>query len=148
MEQRLSVITLGVRDLGVARAFYTDTLGWTPFYDKNAVVFFDLGGFVLGLYGHEGLAEYMGLPVGKAPAEPYHGFSLAYNARTREEVDEIFRRLTERGVRILKAPEDAFWGGYCGHFADADGHAWEVTYNPQWTVTPDGRLRVDRDSSS
>jgi catechol 2,3-dioxygenase-like lactoylglutathione lyase family enzyme len=143
MEQRLSVITLGVRDLGTARAFYTEVLGWTPFYDKNAVVFFDLGGFVLGLYAHDSLAGYMGLPAGQ-PQAPYHGFSLAYNARTRAKVDDIFRRLTERGVRILKAPENAFWGGYFGHFADADGHAWEVAYNPQWPVMPDGRLRVGK----
>lgn len=145
MEQRLSVITLGVRNLDAARSFYTDVIGWTPFYDKNAVVFFDLGGFVLGLYAHDSLADYMGLPAGTRSAEPYHGFSLAYNARTREEVDEIFRKLTERGVRILKAPEDAFWGGYCGCFADADGHAWEIAYNPQWPVTPDGKLRVSKD---
>jgi len=146
MEQRASVITLGVRDLSAARNFYTEVIGWTPFYDKNEVVFFDLGGFVLGLYAHDSLAGYLGLPAWTAAPPPYHGFSLAYNARTREEVDEIFRRLTERGARILKAPEDAFWGGYFGHFADADGHAWEVAYNPQWPVMPDGRLSVGGDS--
>lgn len=147
MEQRLSVITLGVRDLGAARAFYADVLGWMPFYDKNAVVFFDVGGFVLGLYAHDSLADYMGLPAAKTAPEPYHGFSLAYNTRTRDEVDEIFRKLTDRGARILKAPHEAFWGGYCGIFADADGHAWEVAYNPKWPVMPDGKLSVGRISS-
>jgi hypothetical protein len=142
LEQRLSVMTLGVRDLGAARKLYTEALGWTPFYDKNDVVFFDLGGFVLGIYGHSGLAEDMGLAGAGAPAGPYHGFALAYNARTREEVDDIFRRLTARGVQILKAPHEASWGGYCGYFADADGHAWEVAFNPQWPVRPDGRLDI------
>jgi hypothetical protein len=145
MEQRLSVITLGVRDLSAARKFYTDVLGWTPFYDKNDVAFFDLGGFVLGLYAHAGLAEDMGLAEAGAPAGPYHGFALAYNARTRAEVDDIFRRLTERGARILKAPHEAFWGGYCGYFADADGHGWEVAFNPQWPVGPDGGLKIGKD---
>lgn len=143
MEQRLSVVTLGVRDLDKARAFYTEALGWTPFYDKNAVVFFDLGGLVLGLYAHEGLALEIGAP-GARPPGPYHGFALAYNARTREEVDKIFRKLTARGVQILKAPHEAFWGGYCSYFADTDGHAWEVAYNPDWPVGPDGRLTIGK----
>ena len=145
MERRVSMITLGVADLERAKAFYERVVGW-PAVDgpPPGIVFFDLGGVVFSLYPHTALAE------DRKAAKPdqvggYEGFSLAHNARSEAEVDAIFARLKERGATILKAPEQVFWGGYSGYFADPDGHAWEVAYNPFWTIRDDGRVSMTRD---
>ena len=138
MEPRLSLVTLGVTDLPRSIAFYRDVVGWQPTSDGDGVAFFDLGGVVLGLWPHVELAADEGMP-GQS-AGPYHGFSLAYNCRSRDEVDEIFGRLSAAGVHIPKPPVETDWGGYSGYFADPDEHRWEVAWNPFWTVKPDGRI--------
>jgi catechol 2,3-dioxygenase-like lactoylglutathione lyase family enzyme len=139
LEQRLSLVTLGVADLARAKAFYSGVLGWKPCGDDPNIVFFDLGGLMLALYPHDALAADM---HASAPADPppYHGFTLAYNTRSEAEVDEVFAKLTQGGAAILKAPEKAFWGGYSGYFRDPDGHAWEVAFNPFWQIGADGRV--------
>lgn len=141
MEQRLSLVTLGVTDLARARAFYENVLGWQAAESPPEIVFFDLGGIVVSLYEHGALAEDMGA----APEMlAYRGFALAYNARSKEEVDEIFANLKAQGVTIEKEPQEVFWGGYSGYFSDPDGHKWEVAYNPFWTILGDGRVSMSK----
>lgn len=138
MEPRLTMITLGVADLARATAFYEKVVGWKRADGPPTIAFFDLGGLVFSLYPHEELAKDM--KVEAAQPSAYRGFALAYNARSKDEVNAIFARLKSGGADIVKAPEDAFWGGYSGYFADPDGHRWEVAYNPFWTVRADGRV--------
>jgi hypothetical protein len=142
MEQRMSLVTLGVGDLDRSVAFYREVVGWTPEPGPPGVAFFNLGGIVFGLYPHSDLAEDMNVPRGNA-GSGYEGFSIAYNARTKDEVDAVFADLAAKGATIVKAPEEAFWGGYSGYFADPDGHAWEVAWNPHSPLGPDGSFVVD-----
>lgn len=140
VEQRLTVITLGVNNIEVSRKFYSGILGWIPETDLDSIVFYDLGGYILALYEHKGLAEDVGLPE-KLDLPPYHGFTLAYCTNSREEVDAIFNDLSKKGVNIVKDPQEVFWGGYSGYFLDPDGHAWEVAHNPSWMINNEGRIR-------
>ena len=138
MEQRVSLITLGVADLERARRFYEDGLGWRRGNDHPEVVFYQIGGAVLALWGREALAKDSGL----ADAGGFGGIALAYNARTREEVDAVLAEAKAAGGTILKPAEHAFWGGYSGYFADPDGHPWEVAWNPGWTLAADGSVSL------
>jgi len=142
MEQRLSLVTLGVADLARARAFYERVVGWKAAESPPGVVFFDLNGLVFSLFPHEELEKDMNAAPGSGGVS--RGFALAYNARSREEVDTIFANLKAGGANIVKAPEYVFWGGYSGYFADPDGHKWEVAWNPYWTVLPDGRISMTK----
>jgi hypothetical protein len=139
MEQRLSLVTLGVADLERARGFYEDGLGWRRGNAHAEVVFFQLGGMILGLFSREALAADAGLP---SAGSGFSGIALAYNARTRQEVDAVLAEAEAAGARILKPAKDAFWGGYSGYFADPDGHLWEVAWNPDWTIAEDGSVRL------
>jgi catechol 2,3-dioxygenase-like lactoylglutathione lyase family enzyme len=141
MEQRLSLVTLGVADLARSRAFYEGVLGWKVAASPPGVVFFDLNGVVLALFPHADLAQDMML------AKPtlsggYEGCALAHNLRSEQEVDALFAHLKSHGVAIVKPPQRAEWGGYSGYFADPDGHKWELAYNPHWSVESDGRIRM------
>ena len=138
MEQRVSLITLGVSDLSRAIAFYEDVLGWTRAESPPEIAFFDLNGVVFSLYPHDALAKD---GIGEAsPLGPYRGFALAHNMRSKEEVDALFAVLADKGANIVKPPEEAFWGGYSGYFADPDGHLWEVAYNPFWIIDANGKI--------
>jgi uncharacterized protein len=143
MEQRLSLVTLGVADLERARRFYEDGLGWRRGNNHPEVVFFQIGGAVLALWRRDALAQDAGLPDA---GSGFGGITLAYNARTREEVDAVLAEAEAAGANILKPAEDAFWGGYSGYFADPDGHVWEVAWNPEWTVADDGSVRLPKRS--
>ncbi len=143
MEQRLSLVTLGVADLARAVAFYERVVGWKATSSPPGVVFFDLNGVVFSLFPHDELAKDMNMTAGAGHG--YTGFALAYNARSKEEVDSIFARLQKNGANIVKAPENAFWGGYSGYFSDLDGHKWEVAYNPYWTILKDGRVSMTKE---
>src|SRR4051794_19578224 len=134
MEQRVSLITLGVGDLARARAFY-EAMGWkSGAAPADDVVFFQTGGSVFALWGREQLTEDSTVddPGG------YGGVTLAYNARDREEVDAVIEEARAAGARIGREPAETFWGGYSGVFVDPDGHPWEVAHNPHWTVGADG----------
>jgi catechol 2,3-dioxygenase-like lactoylglutathione lyase family enzyme len=140
MDQRLTVITLGVADLSRARRFYCDGLGWTAAASSNDdIVFIPVGSIVLALYPRHLLAEDARLPVPPA-AGGFEGVTLAQNVATRAAVDAALARAAEAGARISKPAQEVFWGGYSGYFVDPDGHAWEVAYNPLWGMTPDGRV--------
>ena len=140
MEQRMSLITLGVADLSRAVAFYEQVIGWKPEPSPPGVVFFDLNGVVFALWPHDDLAKDMGVAAGSVP--PYRGYALAHNVRSESEVDSIFTRLKEKGATILKQPQKTFWGGYSGYFSDPDGHTWEIAHNPFWTMGTDGRVSI------
>jgi catechol 2,3-dioxygenase-like lactoylglutathione lyase family enzyme len=138
MEQRLSLVTLGVRDLQRARAFY-EALGWrTGAAPEDDVVFFQAGGLVVSLWSRESLAE-------DSRVEDAHGWggvTLAYNTRSPEEVDAVIEEARGAGARIAREPAATFWGGYSGVFVDPDGHPWEVAHNPHWTVREDGTVSL------
>lgn len=136
-EQRLSIITLGVKDRAAMTAFYEDVIGFENI-GPEAMTMFDMGGFILGFWEADKLAEDAGQIA--RPAEGFRNAALAYNARSIDEVDDIFARLEKAGVTITKAPHKAFWGGYSGYFADPEGNAWEVAFNPFWTFDEAGRV--------
>ena len=138
MEQRLSLVTLGVDDLGRARRFY-EALGWERGNENPEVVFFQLNGLVLALWSRRSLAEDAKV---SADGGGFRGVALAYNARSKADVDAVMAEAETAGARMLKPAEDVFWGGYSGYFADPDGHLWEVAWNPQWEVTPEGNVRL------
>jgi catechol 2,3-dioxygenase-like lactoylglutathione lyase family enzyme len=136
MEPRISLVTLGVRSLPRSVRFYRDGLGWKTKYSAgDPIAFFQLHGLVLGLFGHDALAE-------DARVRPrrrgFRGITLAHNVRSRRAVDEIFAVVRKRGGTIIKPPELADWGGYSGYFADPDGHLWEVAHNPGWKLDERG----------
>ncbi len=145
MEQRLSMITLGVADLKRAVAFYEKVVGWKAAPGPTGIAFFDLGGRVFALYPRDALAKDMNAAGDGCGDSAYQGFALAHNARSKEEVDAIFSQLRDRGATIVKEPEEVFWGGYSGYFSDPDGHCWEVAYNPHWTIGEDGRVSMTGD---
>ncbi|MBW4694338.1 MAG: VOC family protein [Lyngbya sp. HA4199-MV5] len=138
MQQRLSLVTLGVQDLPRSLQFYRDGLGWQPSSaSQEEVAFFQLGGMVLSLYSRASLAEDATVdPAGMG----FSGITLAYNTRSRDEVDAVLQLIEQLGERIVKPAQDVFWGGYSGYFADPDGHLWEVAWNPFWTIDDAGQV--------
>ena len=137
MEQRLSVVTLGVADLERAHAFY-QALGWTANTEPGAdVVFYQAGGMIVGLWDRAKLAEDSGITDDNGG---WGGIALAYNTRSPEEVDEVIAQAKAAGATIAREGAATFWGGYSGVFIDPDGHPWEVAHNPFWTINPDGSI--------
>ena len=134
MEQRLSLITLGVRDLARSRAFY-EALGWTTgAAPEDDVVFFQAGGMIVALWGRDQLAADSGVE----DTEGWGGITLAHNVSSPQEVDAIIDEARAAGGRIAREPAETFWGGYSGVFVDPEGHPWEVAHNPGWTIAEDG----------
>lgn len=127
MEQRLTFITIGAKDLGKLKQFYIDKFGWKPLKDDNGIVFFKMNGFILGLYPADELAKDANA---SADNNALKGFSLSVNYDSEKEVDEVFKVLKNRGVQVVKPPEKAFWGGYSGYVVDVEGNHWEIAYNP------------------
>jgi uncharacterized protein len=133
VEQRLSLVTLGVADLERAQTFYT-RLGWRPRGDDDDVVFFQCGGLVVALWDRASLAEDSTVE----DSGGWGGVTLALNVRSSEEVDEVLAEAAQAGAVIGREGAETFWGGYSGIFVDPDGHPWEVAHNPFWTVTETG----------
>lgn len=139
MEPRLSLITLGVTDLTRATAFY-EGLGWPRrVRAAEGVAFFQIGSMGLALYPRAELSAEAGVP---AQTEPSQGFTLAYNTRSRAEVDAVLARAVVLGGRITRPAQEAFWGGYHGHFADPEGVLWEIAWNPGFAIAADGGLSL------
>ena len=136
--QRVSLITLGSGDLDRSRKFYS-ALGWEPVPSPPEVVFYQLDGMVLGLFGLKPLAKDQGRP--DAPLGT-GAMTLAQNFPDRVAVDASFDRAIKAGATPLKKPEDVFWGGYSGYYADPDGHVWEVAHNPFWEIDEEGRITI------
>ena len=138
MKQRVSLITLGVSDLGRARAFY-EAVGWsTGAGPEDDVVFFQAGDMVMALWDRARLAEDSGVE----DAGGWGGVTLALNFGSPEEVDKVLEEARAAGAAIPREAAETFWGGYSGVFVDPDGHPWEVAHNPHWTVTEDGGIEL------
>ena len=138
MRQRVSVITLGVRDLARARRFY-EALGWeTGAQPDDDVCFFQARDMVLALWDRAKLAE--DSCVEDAPG--WGGVTLALNLGSREEVDTATAEARAAGATIGREPHETFWGGYSSVFIDPEGHPWEIAHNPFWTLTPDGGVKL------
>jgi uncharacterized protein len=137
VDQRLSLITLGVADVSRAQAFY-EALGWHMNGGVNDesdhVAFFQAGGMIVALWGRAKLAEDSGVEDGGG----WGGVTLAYNVRSPDDVDAVIEEARAAGARIARPGAETFWGGYSGVFVDPDGHPWEVANNPNWTVHDDG----------
>ena len=137
---RISLVTLGVADLDKATRFYATVLGTPPNTSNDGVTFVELPGTWLSLYPLEELARDISPQVPTTRAG-FSGFSLAFNARSREQVNEILERARSAGARIVKEAQDTFWGGFSGYFADLDGYYWEVAWGPMFEFTDDGALK-------
>jgi predicted lactoylglutathione lyase len=138
MEQRISLMTLGVADIGRAKAFY-ERLGWRG-QEVEETVFFQAGGIAIVLWGRDKLAADCGLEDG-SPAG-FGGIAIAHNVRSRAEVDEIIAAAQAAGATVTRPPSETFYGGYAGVFVDPDGHAWEIAHNPGFTLADDGSLTL------
>ena len=139
MEQRISLITLGVPDLDRAAAFYA-ALGWQRTESPDGVVAFDLISQTLGLYPLEKLAEDIGLPL---EALGTGAMTLSYNTRSPREVDDVMALAMAAGAEVLRPAGEVFWGGYIGYFRAPDGHLWEVAHNPFSPLSKQGAFRWD-----
>jgi uncharacterized protein len=136
VDQRVSLVTLGVADLARAREFY-EALGWESAAEPDAeVVFFRAGGIVVALWSRSALAEDSGVRDGGG----WGGVTLAHNVRSPQEVDAVLAGAEKAGATIARAASETFWGGYSGVFVDPDGHPWEVAHNPHWTIADDGSV--------
>lgn len=142
MEQRVSLITLGVADLDRSRTFY-ERLGWKRSNAKaEEIVFFQAGGMGLALYPRASLAKDANVsPEGQG----FGGITLAYNARTRVEVDSVLAQAEAAGGKLLKPAQNTLWGGYDGYFSDPDGFLWEVAWNPFFPIAEDGGIHIPAD---
>jgi len=139
MEQRVSIITLGVANLERSREFY-ERIGWRrSMAQSEGIVFFQAGGVAVALYPREELAKDANVaPEGSG----FQGVALAYNARTRSEVDAVLADAVAAGAKLLRPAQEAFWGGYSGYFSDPDGFLWEVAWNPSFPIAADGSIRI------
>ena len=139
MEQRLSLVTLGVADLSRSRAFYEDGLGWSGESPDDEVVFYQLPGMVFAIWSRAELAQDANVnDIGAT----FSGMTLAHNTRFKEDVDMLLAQAVDAGGTLLKVAYETSWGGYSGYFADPDGHTWEVAFNPFWDVSDEGYTTV------
>jgi hypothetical protein len=138
MKQSVSLITLGVVDLGRASAFYR-ALGWSPALEVEETLFFQANGVVLVLWGREKLADDMGIDDS---GEGWGGIALAHNVGSRADVDEIVEAARRAGAVVTRAPAETFYGGYAGGFRDPEGHVWEIAHNPGFGLLADGSVVV------
>lgn len=139
MDQRLSLVTLGVRDLTASRAFYK-RLGWKENPPSNEhVAFFQCPGMIFALWGRDQLAEDAQVA---GPGSGFANISLAQNVRSKADVDRMMAEAEKAGAKVLKPAGEVFWGGYTGYFADPDGFAWEIAWNPGFTILEDGSVKL------
>jgi uncharacterized protein len=138
MEQRISLVTLGVTDLARARAFY-ERLGWRG-QEVQQTVFFQAGPLAVVLWGRAALAADSG--IDDRGADGFGGMALAHNVRSRAEVDEVLADAAAAGATVTRPAAETFYGGYAGCFTDPDGHVWEIAHNPGFALGPDGALAL------
>jgi hypothetical protein len=137
VQQRLSLVTLGVADLEAARRFY-EALGWSHTGSADEVVFFQAGCMVVALWSRDALREDSGVE----DTGGWGGVTLAHNVRAPADVDAVIDEARAAGARIVREPAETVWGGYSGVFVDPDGHPWEVAHNPHWTLGADGSVQL------
>lgn len=137
MDQRISIVTLGVADLARSRQFY-EALGWQG-HEMQETYFVQAGGMAVVLWGRDNVAADVGI---EDDGSGFGGIALAHNVRSREEVDAVVEAARAAGANVTKEPAETFYGGYAGYFLDLDGHAWEVAHNPGFTLESDGSLTL------
>lgn len=137
MQQRLTILTICVEDLGKMKNFYQGVFGWTPLTDNGSIVFFKMNGMLLGLYPASEMGKEFPL---EDEGSGFKRFTLAINFKSEKEVDEAFAELESKGVKIVKKPEKVFWGGYSGYVADIEGNYWELAHNPFLELDENGNL--------
>ena len=138
MQQRVSLVTLGVRDLGRARRFY-EALGWaTRAEPDDDIVFFQAGGMIVALWDRDKLAE----DTVVSDSGGWGGITLAHCVASPDDVDDVLAQAEAAGATIARPGAETFWGGYSGVFVDPEGHAWEIAHNPHWTLREDGSIRL------
>ncbi len=136
MDQRVSLVTLGVADVARARGFY-EQLGWVTHAEPgDDVVFFQAGSMIVALWSREKLAD----DSGTDDSGGWGGVTLAHNVSSPAEVDAVIEEARRAGARIARDGAETFWGGYSGVFVDPDGHPWEIAHNPYWTLSDDGSI--------
>lgn len=134
--QQISVITLGVGDLSRSRRFYTQGFGWTPVFENDQIIFYQMNGVVLGTFLRQALEEDMNRPGLRGPG----ACSLAHNVPDRQDVVPLMDRLIDRGGRLLRPADAPVHGGFRGYVADPDEHAWEIAWNPAWSIDAAGHV--------
>lgn len=134
MKPRISMVTLGVKDLEAAIRFYRDGLGFPKMESSPDVAFFPLNGSWLGLYNRDSLAEDATVST---DGSGFPGFTLSHNVDSEAEVDQTMDQAASAGATVVKQPQKVFWGGYSGYFKDPDGYLWEVAYNPHFWIGPE-----------
>ena len=137
---RVTILTLGVADLRKATEFYEAILGTPPNTSSDGITFIELPGTWVALYPFEKLAEDIS-PEVSITRKGFSGVTFAYNALSKDEVVAIIRRAESAGARVVKEPQDTFWGGFSGYFADLDGYYWEVAWGPMFEFTESGELK-------
>jgi catechol 2,3-dioxygenase-like lactoylglutathione lyase family enzyme len=140
MKPRIHIITLGVQDVENSRRFYEKGLGFqVSSASQENIVFFLTEGLVLALYPHAALAEDAAV---SEKGSGFRGVTLAHNVENKEDVAIVLQQAEAAGAKIVKPAQDVFWGGHCGYFTDPDGHLWEVAWNPHFSFSKDGSLKL------
>ncbi|MCW1929000.1 VOC family protein [Bhargavaea beijingensis] len=141
---RINLLTLGVSNMTASLRFYRDGLGFETSVteDNPGIVFFKNGGTRLALYPLEELEKDIDA-AGPQTKSGFSGMTIAYNAKSEEEVDAVMEQACQAGGKVLKKPERVFWGGYSGYFSDPDGYVWEVAYGPNWQFDEQDMLIID-----
>jgi catechol 2,3-dioxygenase-like lactoylglutathione lyase family enzyme len=133
VQQQISVITLGVRDMARSRRFYGEGFGWRPVFENPDIIFYQMNGLMLGTWLTNALEGDM-----QRAATGSSAVSLAHNVLSKEEVQSVIDRLAQFGGRLLRPADAPPHGGFRGYIADPDGHAWEIAWNPAWPISPEG----------
>ena len=141
MQQQIAVVTLGVARLDASRRFYIDGFGWSPVFENEEIVFYQMNGLVLGTWLDRALREDARLPALARPG----AFALAHNVRTRDEVAPLIERLARHGGRVLRPADEPPHGGFRGYVADPDEHTWEIAHNPAWPIDAEGHVRFPKE---
>ena len=136
MDQRVSLVTLGVADYERAKQFY-EAVGWSAALDIEETAFFQANGVILVLWGRDKLADDMGIPD---DGGRWSGIALAHNVGSKEEVHSVIEQARSNGAEITREPAETFYGGYAGAFRDLDGHAWEIAHNPGFGLDAEGNV--------
>ncbi|RCW71904.1 VOC family protein [Saliterribacillus persicus] len=147
---RINLITLGVKDMKTSLTFYRDSLGFRTYEEENnpAVVFFDNNGTKLALFPLKELEKDIGKPLEESKEAGFPGFTLAYNAKSLEEVDRVMNQAKAAGAEIVKPAQKVFWGGYSGYFKDPNGYYWEVAYGEMWKFDKNDMLIIEDTSAN
>jgi hypothetical protein len=137
MQQQIAIITLGVSDIARSRRFYAEGFGWKPVFENDEIVFFQMNGFVLGLFNKASLETDMNRRGLQTPG----AFSLAHNVASKEDVETVMQQLEAAGARVIRPADAPPHGGFRGYVADPDDHAWEIAWNPAWPIDENGMVR-------